>query len=539
MMWMWSMTLAQAAPLLVCAPYWKTSDYCVDTLDEALASGAPEIVLSPGTHTTFSTLIRGRSVHIRALQPDLATVVTSSLYSLSDTVIIVDGGDVIFEGFDIVPDYFYGPKILDHRAVAVTGGATVYLQGMRIFHGYHSAGGGGLWVDDGSQVTVERSIFGDNSTFAEGGAIRAVESSLTVRGTLFDVGSATNGGAISAISSSLVVQGSVFVGNGAELGGAIGALQSPAIDISSSWFCGQGAQLGGAIYAMESCAVGCRLDNNVFQDSWAYDVGGALFFDLTAGPTDVHQNTFWRNQAYRKGSAADFYRGSEVLFRNNLIVENGPAGGAVVFDPRSQSTHLSNAWFGNLDFALGGRKGAEVRLPDADVSLARAPVWIDAPFVPVGCGEGAILDPRVNELLIERGIGAFSSDLDGDGLPGAFDCDDTNADVYPGAEEIPGNGLDDDCDGVELCYVDRDGDGIGSDVAEAPGGNCNVAPFSSIGGDCRDNDPTIAACSWVVGGGGCSSAPGSTGAGALAALLLLLSARSGRTSRSSCSAPRW
>ena len=39
-------------------------------------------------------------------------------------------------------------------------------------------------------------------------------------------------------------------------------------------------------------------------------------------------------------------------------------------------------------------------------------------------------------------------DGDGDEAGAACDCDDTNPEVYPGREEIPGNGIDDDCDGL-------------------------------------------------------------------------------------------
>ena len=38
-------------------------------------------------------------------------------------------------------------------------------------------------------------------------------------------------------------------------------------------------------------------------------------------------------------------------------------------------------------------------------------------------------------------------DRDGDGVPAGQDCDDTNATVFPGGREVPGNGLDDDCGG--------------------------------------------------------------------------------------------
>ncbi|MCK6518871.1 hypothetical protein L6R46_27905, partial [Myxococcota bacterium] len=50
-------------------------------------------------------------------------------------------------------------------------------------------------------------------------------------------------------------------------------------------------------------------------------------------------------------------------------------------------------------------------------------------------------------------------DADGDGVPALFDCDDTNPDVKPGAEETAYNGLDDDCD-ESTPDDDLDGDGF-------------------------------------------------------------------------------
>jgi hypothetical protein len=40
------------------------------------------------------------------------------------------------------------------------------------------------------------------------------------------------------------------------------------------------------------------------------------------------------------------------------------------------------------------------------------------------------------------------------------DCDDGNDAIHPNATEIPDDGVDQDCDGLEDCYVDADGDGL-------------------------------------------------------------------------------
>jgi len=89
-------------------------------------------------------------------------------------------------------------------------------------------------------------------------------------------------------------------------------------------------------------------------------------------------------------------------------------------------------------------------------------------------------------------------DADGDGIPASEDCDDTNASIRPGADELC-DGVDNDCDGVVdpddsvdavAWFVDTDGDGFGD--GDASGQAC-VPPegTAAAAGDCDDSNGDI------------------------------------------------
>lgn len=67
---------------------------------------------------------------------------------------------------------------------------------------------------------------------------------------------------------------------------------------------------------------------------------------------------------------------------------------------------------------------------------------------------------------------ALALDADRDGYASSVDCNDLDSDVFPGRDEVPNDGIDQDCDGEDLVDLDRDG-------------------WSVSEGDCADHDPTI------------------------------------------------
>jgi hypothetical protein len=88
-------------------------------------------------------------------------------------------------------------------------------------------------------------------------------------------------------------------------------------------------------------------------------------------------------------------------------------------------------------------------------------------------------------------VGCDDGDFDGDGFVEPADCDDGDPLVYPGAEEVPYDGKDQNCDGFDL--VDRDRDGFQAQAAGGP--DCNdldasvhpgakETPYDGVDSDC-------------------------------------------------------
>jgi hypothetical protein len=97
-------------------------------------------------------------------------------------------------------------------------------------------------------------------------------------------------------------------------------------------------------------------------------------------------------------------------------------------------------------------------------------------------------------FLLSVATPSFAVDNDADGFHTPDDCDDSNNQIHPGATELAGDSVDQDCDGDEICYVDADDDDTRS-TSTSP--SLDTDCFDALEGrasdpiDCNDSDSSI------------------------------------------------
>jgi hypothetical protein len=89
--------------------------------------------------------------------------------------------------------------------------------------------------------------------------------------------------------------------------------------------------------------------------------------------------------------------------------------------------------------------------------------------------------------------GSPSPDVDRDGWTVAEgDCNDADPAISPGTAEVVADGIDQDCDGGDTCYADVDGDMYGSSTTVlSEDRHCTGEGESQASTDCDDGDPNV------------------------------------------------
>ncbi len=320
--------------------------------------------------------------------------------------------------------------------------------------------GGAVGQFGSSAVTVQDAVFTTN-TGGSGGAWQ-MEGEQSERGELTATASrwlsntATTGGAIASQSAqsmelhNSVLAGNVAIGGPAE-GGGLYANDFGSLDSYSSLFCKNNAHSEGAGIAAFGDDSPITLRGSVFVEnellgSSSTDAGAVKAESATL---DFEHNTFASNSAWWKGPILAMDDSSASLQHNIYYQSTGPYIPAIYgFNTQQIESDFNLRWKSTFVMFAGDLDSSDQGLNDTTGDPVLFGYVEDAPCTDStwqpGLGSAATLDSPAT------GATGFDSDAwddqDNDGINAPWDCDDSDASVYPGAPEVANSGVDANCD---------------------------------------------------------------------------------------------
>ncbi|NCG17690.1 MAG: hypothetical protein GWP91_01560 [Rhodobacterales bacterium] len=434
--------------------------------------------------------------------------------------------------------------------------STLEISGGEISDNHAVGLGGGLYAGpfgpENDDVIVEATVFFNNSAMI-GGAFSCVRTSLCmVTGSWFEGNTAGSGGAGHTVETAALMERNSFCQNaatgplassgvggalfldGAEVqlnnnhffenvaegnGGAIRSQHGSVFSTNNNYIGNSSTQFGGAVSAGSPLGVSTQFVS--VNDFVAYNLsmveGGFATRDVAV--LDTAYGFYWRNDP-NAGSLPMADVTSLVDTTDALI--NGYVPGNC--DPHLQRPRLDSPllWMGDPSLMNDDESRSHIGAfggPAAEPGLSDD-----------GDSDGLVglFDCDDNAALV-GGTTKFFFDDDGDGVGGGDyiqacdqagvsaatsmlggDCDDSDADSFPGNEETYYNGVDNDCDGGS--DFDQDGDGHDSAEFAVDGKDCNDLD-EAISPDAEDlfddnidsNCDGIDSQTWMIGGGGCGA----------------------------------
>ncbi len=400
--------------------------------------------------------------------------------------------------------------------------------------------GGGIGLASGAAVKVVNTTFTDVGAFGSGGVFFSNNASLDLEGVTVADASAPFGGVFDMSVSELVIRGGTFDRNTASEA-AVGYLFKTPIVVEGSSFSDNDADFEFSTFWLDQ-ARGSSFVGNSFchnRDTSAATIG---IFGRDPGDHHLTNNLFVANQggsniAYSEGEVGQerpsvfiqnndfvdnhvdtvfFVAGGQVDLRNN-IVGGSPQG--LKLASADAVTGGYNLWY-DLDV-----KSDDNLFPGPGSVVDKDPLFQG--YAPEDCGSNFWLMPdspaldagdpgmkdqdgSVIDIGAYGGEGAGLEDPDGDGSFEDRDCNEADAEIHPGALDIPYDGIDQDCSGADLCDVDGDDyDHIVCGGKDCDDGNKDVHPGAHESYDSKldENCDGFESATWMVGGGGCSTSP--------------------------------
>ena len=329
-------------------------------------------------------------------------------------------------------------------------------------------------------------VNGSVSMMACGGAINCTDSSPTIIDCKISGNYAGKGGGIFCGNyASPAIIGCVIEGNEAYYyGGGISLWFYASPEIEGCDISGNTAGNGGGIHGVySSCPdiVNCTIEGNL-----AKNTGGGIECIVESSPTIL--NCTLTNNIALSGGGTSFGHSSYPIMSNSILWDNsGESGGPQIAVQYTSGLALSHSDVqgGAALVLVGGGSTLEWQEGniDADPVFAGAGDYhltAQSPCVDTGTDSGLYADidgdMRPQGIAYDIGSDEVSAieDLDGDGYGSDVDCDDADASIYPGAPELC-DGIDNDCDDtIPVDETDGDGDG-----------------YSPCEGDCDDADAGV------------------------------------------------